>query len=127
MTTPEYIKRWWSGNLGPVTTAEVDLRAGGTWRYVMLAGGEVEVAFHGEYREVVPNERIVCTEIYEGAPGAGAALCTYTFIDQGERSTVTLLTDFPSKEMRDIVLNSGMETGLQAGWDLLEEISVSLR
>jgi len=78
-TTPELIKRWWSGGMGEVTIAEVDLRVGGAWRYVMLAGGGFEVGFHGEYREIVPNERIVCTEIYEGAPEGEGALCTYTF------------------------------------------------
>src|SRR3979411_3177786 len=67
-TTPELIKRWWSGDRGEVTSAEVDLRVGGRWRYVMTANGGFEVAFHGAYREIVPNERLVTTEIYEGAP-----------------------------------------------------------
>ncbi len=81
-TTPELIKRWWAGKRGEVTVAEVDLRVGGSWRYVMDAVGGFEVAFHGEFREIVPNERIVTTEVYEGAPeGAGAALNTITFAD----------------------------------------------
>ncbi len=67
-TTPELIKRWWSGDRGEVTSVEVDLRVGGTWRYVMVANGGFEVAFHGEYREIVPNERVVTTEVYEGVP-----------------------------------------------------------
>jgi uncharacterized protein YndB with AHSA1/START domain len=129
-TEPELIKRWWSGGLGTVTSAEADLRVGGKWRYVMTANAGFEVAFHGEYREIVPNERIVCTEVFEGAPGAdaGSSLCTYTFTDQGgERTTVTLLTEVESKEVRDAILNSGMETGVQAGWDMLEQIAISLR
>src|SRR5437879_1451205 len=65
-TTPELIKRWWSGNRGKVTSAEVDLRVGGKWRYVMTANEGFEVAFHGEFKEIVPNERIVSTEVYEG-------------------------------------------------------------
>ncbi|MDX6254796.1 MAG: hypothetical protein QOJ11_1130, partial [Frankiales bacterium] len=60
-TTPELIKRWWSGERGEVTLADVDLRVGGSWRYVMIAHGEFEVAFHGMYKEIVPNERIVST------------------------------------------------------------------
>src|SRR3979409_410741 len=68
-TTPELIQRWWSGDRGEVTIAEVDLRVGGRWRYVMTAKGGFEVAFHGEYREIVPNERIVSTEVFEGMPG----------------------------------------------------------
>src|SRR5258708_15323837 len=63
-TTPELIARWWSGGMGEVTSVDVDLRVGGAWRYVMIAGGGFEVAFHGEYREIVPNERIVCTEVF---------------------------------------------------------------
>src|ERR1700730_18424527 len=65
-TTPELVKRWWSGQRGEMTTAEIDLRVGGTWRYVMVAEGGFEVAFHGEFREIVPNERIISTEVYEG-------------------------------------------------------------
>src|SRR5688572_26386885 len=64
-TTRELVKRWWSGQRGAVTIAEIDLRVGGMWRYVMVANGGFEVAFHGEYREIVPNERIVTTEVYE--------------------------------------------------------------
>src|SRR5437764_14366270 len=69
-TTPELIKRWWSAKRGEMTIAEIDLRVGGRWRYVMVVDGGVEVAFHGEYREIVPNERIVSTEVYEGMPRA---------------------------------------------------------
>jgi uncharacterized protein YndB with AHSA1/START domain len=64
-TTPELVRRWWSGHRGQVTSAEIDLRVGGRWRYVMVANGGFEVAFHGEYREIVPDERIVNTEVYE--------------------------------------------------------------
>src|SRR5881409_2685394 len=71
-TTPELIKRWWSGDRGVVTSIDVDLRVGGTWRYVMTANEGVEVAFHGEFREIVTDERIVSTEVYEGMPDAQA-------------------------------------------------------
>ncbi len=65
-TTPDLVRRWWSGQRGEMTVAEIDLRVGGVWRYVMVATGGLEVAFHSEYREIVPNERIVSTEVYEG-------------------------------------------------------------
>ena len=68
-TTPELIRRWWAGERGNVTTAEVDLRVGGHWRYVMTANEGFEVAFHGEYREVVPAERLVHSEVDEGGTG----------------------------------------------------------
>src|ERR1700675_4650893 len=67
-TTPELVKRWWHANRGEATVAEIDLQVGGKWRYVMVAHDGVEVGFHGEYREIVPNERIVSTEVYEGLP-----------------------------------------------------------
>src|SRR5688572_2004734 len=80
-TTPELVRRWWHANRGEVTVAEIDLRVGGTWRYVSVTDDGFEVAFHGEYREIVPNERIVSTEVYEGAPGGdeSGTLNTATF------------------------------------------------
>ena len=67
-TEPELIARWWSGERGEVTSVEIDLRVGGRWRYVMTANEGFEVAFHGEFREIVPAERIVNTEAFEGSP-----------------------------------------------------------
>jgi uncharacterized protein YndB with AHSA1/START domain len=125
-TTPELIRRWWSGDRGVVTIAEVDLRVGGTWRYVMTANAGFEVAFHGEYREIIPDERIVSTEIYEGMPEAEAGH-TLTLTESGGRTTLTLLVQHTSQEHRDMHINSGMEDGLQEALDLLEQIAVSLR
>src|SRR4051794_25009177 len=81
-TTPELLKRWWSAGRGEMTVAEVDLRVGGGWRYVMVTPDGFEVAFHGEYREIVPNERIVSTEVYEAVSDA-AALDTLTLTEAG--------------------------------------------
>jgi uncharacterized protein YndB with AHSA1/START domain len=124
-TTPDLIKRWWSGDRGEVTSVEVDLRVGGTWRYVMTANAGFEVAFHGEYREIVPNERIVATEVYEGVPDA-YAITTATFTEQNGRTTVTMLVQHTSQEDRDMHINSGMEGGMQEAMDHLEEVAVSL-
>jgi uncharacterized protein YndB with AHSA1/START domain len=131
-TTPELVKRWWPGRRGEMTSAEIDLRVGGTWRYVMIAHGEFEVAFHGEFREIVPNERIVTTEVYEmpGAdalPDADAPLNIITFTEVDGRTTLTLLVQCTSKELRDTIINSGMEGGMQEGLDLLEQVAISLR
>src|SRR2546423_14836393 len=68
-TTPELVKRWWHANRGEVTIAEIDLRVGGTWRYVSVTPDGLEVGFHGEYREIVANERLVPTRGLEGMPG----------------------------------------------------------
>jgi uncharacterized protein YndB with AHSA1/START domain len=127
-TTPELVKRWWSGRRGAMTVAEIDLRVGGMWRYVMVANGGFEVAFHGEFREIVPNERIVTTEVYEMAPPeAEAPLNIVTFTEVDGRTTLTLLVQTTSKELRDTIVNSGMEAGMQEGMDLLEQVAISLR
>src|SRR5437773_8826991 len=111
-TTPELVKRWWHANRGEATIVEIDLRVGGRWRYVMVADGGLEVAFHGEYREIVPNERIVSTEIYEGMPEA-EAVDTLTFTEVSGRTLLTLLVQHKRKEFRDAHVNSGLEDGLQ--------------
>jgi uncharacterized protein YndB with AHSA1/START domain len=129
-TTPELVKRWWNAKRGEVTIAEIDLRVGGKWRYVMVADGGFEVGFHGEFREIVPNERIVSTEVFEGAPqGDGpeqGTLNTATFTEEDGRTTLTILVEAPSREIRDAIIDSGMEAGLQDALDLLEEVAVSL-
>jgi uncharacterized protein YndB with AHSA1/START domain len=124
-TTPELIKRWWSAKRGEVTIAEVDLRVGGKWRYVMMAHGTFEVGFHGVYREIVPNERIVCTEVYEGMPD-GEALNIVTFTEHDGRTTLTTLVQHSIQAHRDAHINSGMEAGMQDAYDLLEEVAQSL-
>jgi uncharacterized protein YndB with AHSA1/START domain len=128
-TTPELVKRWWSAKRGEVTIAEIDLRIGGVWRYVMVTDDGVEVAFHGEYREIVPNERIVSTEAYEGVPDpdANATLNTATFTEADGRTTLSILVEAPSKAVRDAIIDSGMEAGMQDALDLLEQVAVSLR
>jgi uncharacterized protein YndB with AHSA1/START domain len=125
-TTPELVRRWWSAGRGEVTIAEIDLRVGGKWRYVMIANEGFEVGFHGEYREIVPDERLVSTEVYEGMPD-GEALNTLTLTEADGRTTLTVLVQHSSKEHRDAHINSGMEDGLQDALNLLEEVAVSLR
>jgi uncharacterized protein YndB with AHSA1/START domain len=130
-TTPELVKRWWNAKRGEVTVAEIDLRVGGKWRYAMVTGDGFEVAFHGEYRELVPNERMVTTEVYEGAPQPygeeQGTLNTATFEEIDGRTTLTILIEAPSKDVRDAIIESGMEAGLQDALDLLEEVAISLR
>jgi uncharacterized protein YndB with AHSA1/START domain len=127
-TTPELVKRWWTANRGKAMIAEIDLRVGGKWRYVMEAEGGFEVGFHGEYREIVPNERIVSTEVYEGIPDAEAqaALNTLTLTEVDGRTTLTILVEHKDQEGRDMHINSGMEAGMQEAMDLLEQVAASL-
>ena len=128
-TEPELIKRWWAGLRGTVTSVDVDLRVGGRWRYVMEANGGFEVAFHGEYREITPQERLVNTEAFEGIPDpdGNAALVTTTLVEKDERTFMEVLVETTSKEGRDAIINSGMEGGMQESYDALEQVAISLR
>jgi uncharacterized protein YndB with AHSA1/START domain len=125
-TTPELVARWWSGERGKVTSIDIDLRVGGTWRYVMEADGGFEVAFHGEYREIVPSKRLVSTEVFEGMP-EGEAVDTLTLTEVDRRTQMSLLVQHSCKEHRDAHINSGMEDGMQEAMDALERVAVSLR
>jgi uncharacterized protein YndB with AHSA1/START domain len=124
-TTPDLIKRWWSGDRGEVTSVEVDLRPGGSWRYVMTANAGFQVAFHGEYQEIIPGERIVATEVYEGAPDA-AAVTTTSFTEHDGRTLLSILVQHISRENRDMHLSSGMEPGMQESLNHLEQVALTL-
>src|SRR5262245_18467256 len=127
-TTPELVRRWWHAKRGEMTVAEIDLREGGRWRYAMTTPDGMEVAFHGVYREVVPEERLVSTEIFEGVPNGeeGATLNTATFAEAEGRTRLTILVEAPSREIRDAIVATGMEDGLQDALDLVEEVAASL-
>jgi uncharacterized protein YndB with AHSA1/START domain len=128
-TTPELVRRWWHANRGEMTVCEIDLRVGGKWRYAMDVEGFGEIGFHGEYREIVPDERLVSTEVYEGIPDAeaNAAVDTLTLEETDGRTHMTVLVEHPTKEGRDAHIESGMEDGMQDAMDLLEKVAVSLR
>ncbi|MPZ92382.1 MAG: ATPase [Actinobacteria bacterium] len=134
-TTPELVKRWWSSDYGEMSVADIDLRVGGRWRFAMVTKDGLEVAFHGEYREIVPNERIVSTEVYEAAAEGGAdtaaaeeqaAVNTVTFTEVGGATTLTVLVQCPTNDVRDAIIDSGMEVGMQKAYDYLEQVAVSL-
>jgi uncharacterized protein YndB with AHSA1/START domain len=132
LTTPELVERWFHANRGTVKSVEIDLRVGGKWRYVSEADAFGEIGFHGEYRELVPNERIVWTEFYEGVPEGvteedATTVNTATFTEIDGRTTLTVLIQAPSKAARDAIIDSGMEAGMQDAYDLLEGVAQSLR
>jgi uncharacterized protein YndB with AHSA1/START domain len=124
-TEPDLVRRWWAGEQGEVVSIEADLRAGGRWRYLMTANGGFEVGFNGEFTEIVPDERIIRTEIFEGMPEAGA-VSTTTFSQEGDRTTVAILVQHTSRANRDAHVHSGMETGMQASLAKLEQVARSL-
>jgi uncharacterized protein YndB with AHSA1/START domain len=127
-TEVDLVRRWWAGRHGEMTVCEIDLRVGGTWRYVLVSDGQ-EVAFHGTYSDIVENERIVTTEVYEmpGADEENAPLNIVTFTEVDGRTMFELLVQCPNKEIRDMIVSSGMEVGVQQQFELLEELAISLR
>jgi len=104
-----------------VTEAQVDLRVGGRWRWVMTANGGFEVAFSGEYVEIDRPHRLVRTETFELIPDA-EAVSTMTFDELNGVTTLRILGHYPSQEHRDGAIASGMEGGLQTSLDALEEL-----
>jgi uncharacterized protein YndB with AHSA1/START domain len=125
-TTPELVRRWWHAQRGEMTSVEIDLRVGGGWRFVMVTAGGREVAFSGRYREIVPDERLVWTEIYEAMPDI-ETVQTMTLTERDGRTTMTILADHANQQDRDGVLASGMEDGMQDALSLLERVAGSLR
>ena len=124
LTTPELVKRWWGFETGEWLVCEVDLRVGGQWRFVVREG-DMEVGFHGEYREIAAPHRLVQTEVYEGAPDPypnDPALNITTLDEVDGVTTMTLVVQVPSQEIRDAILASGMEGGLQVSYDRLEDL-----
>lgn len=118
-TTPEHVNRWYSAE--PLVVCEIDLRVGGRWRYVLRAPDGSEHGFSGTYREIVPPERLVYTEGYEGLPPDRDCLVTTTFTEQNGQTTLTSLLRYRSKEDRDAHVASGMEVGMRKTLDRLEE------
>ena len=122
-TTPELVKQWWGFETGEWLVCDVDLRVGGTWRWVVKER-DMEVGFHGEYREIDRPHRLVSTEAYEGAPDpdGSSSLNIMTLDEVDGVTTMTTLVQYPSQEIRDAVLESGMESGLQVSYDRLEDL-----
>ena len=120
-TTPDIVKRWWAGDRGEVTDAQIDLRIGGRWRWVMTANGGFEVAFSGEYRVIDRPHCLVKTEVFELVPDA-EAVSTTTFDESKGVTTMRILARYPSKEHRDAAIASGMEGGVQTAFNQLEEL-----
>ena len=127
MTKPEHVKRWW-GCLGDgysVPVCEIDLRPGGRWRFVNRHP-KGEVAFHGEYREITPPSRLVFTEIFEDFPDT-VSVVTTEFADENGKTRMTATVQYPSKDVRDMVIASGMSTGAGISYDRLEDLVAELQ
>ena len=127
MTQPQHVRRWW-GRLDDehsVTLCEIDLRVGGAWRFVGR-GPRGEYAFNGVYREIEAPGRLVYTEIYEPFPDAESVV-TSTLTEEGGKTRLTITASYPSIEVRDTVLKTGMEHGAAISYDRLEDVVAGLR
>jgi len=120
-TTPELVRQWLLGPPGwTMPVCEIDLRVGGTYRYVWRHTNGNEMGMGGVYREIVVPERIVSTEKFDEAWYPGEAVGTLLLTELRGRTTVTQVVQYSSKEARDGVLKSPMESGVAAGYDRLE-------
>ncbi|MGE5183175.1 MAG: SRPBCC family protein [Acidobacteriota bacterium] len=123
MTKPELVARWWAPRShGTIDSCKADVRAGGSYRYVMKTTRGDEVAFSGTYREVTPPSRLVYTSRFEGAPGGGESVVTATFEERGGKTYVVMQEVYPSAAVRDAVIASGMEHGMRESLEQLAAV-----
>jgi uncharacterized protein YndB with AHSA1/START domain len=127
LTKPEHVRRWWGilDDKHSVPVCEIDLRVGGAWRYVGEGPEGRMPAFYGVYREIAPPERLVCTEVFEPFPDAGSVVTTVLTEENG-KTRITVTASYPSKDVRDMVLQTGMERGAAISYDRLEEVAAGL-
>jgi uncharacterized protein YndB with AHSA1/START domain/DNA-binding transcriptional ArsR family regulator len=127
VTKPELVKRWWAPKShGAMVSCEADVRVGGAYRYVMRQGNGPELAFSGTYLEVTPPTRLVYEEIFEPMKHLGAVKVTVTFEEKDGKTRIVNHSVYPSREVRDGVLASGMEHGMREAMDQLDALVVSL-
>ena len=119
-TDPKRIPEWWGPHGTTTVVDQMDVRPGGSWRFVSRSP-DGETAFRGTYREVTAPERIVQTFEWEGMPGH-VCVETATFEDLGDRTKVTTTSLFHTPEERDGMLASGMEKGLNETYARLDEL-----
>ncbi|MEP6833620.1 MAG: SRPBCC family protein [Gemmatimonas sp.] len=122
ITKPEHVVHWWGclDDRYSMRICEIDLRVGGKWRFA-LRGPDGDIpAFYGTYSEIVRPDHLVNTEFFEPFPDAGSVVMTTLTVDHGKTRLVLLCT-YPSQQVRDMVLASGMEHGAAVGYDRLEE------
>jgi len=121
ITRPEHVARWWAPRSMKMLSCEMDFRPGGAWRFVLRAPDGKDYGFRGEYREIVPPERLVQTYEFEGMPGH-VSVETATLEEQGDKTKLTVTCLYQSVEDRDGHYHSGMETGTRESHDRLAEL-----
>ncbi len=123
LTTPDLVKRWLLGPPGwTMEICEIDLSVGGAYRYLWRHPNGAEIGLRGVFAEIIPPERLVQTENFDAAWYPGQALITTTLREQGEGAALTAVLAYDSREARDIVLASAMDSGLVASYDRLDAL-----
>jgi uncharacterized protein YndB with AHSA1/START domain len=127
MTRPEHVRRWWGilDDRYSVTVCDIDLRPGGAWRFVGRHP-KGEVAFNGVYREIAPPDRLVFTEIFEPFPDVESVVSS-VFTEEDGKTRLTATCTYPSIDVRDMVVKSGMEKGAAISYDRLEDLVAELQ
>ena len=127
-TKPELVKRWMLGPPGwSMPVCEIDLRVGGTYRYVWRHDRDgTTMGMGGVYREIQAPERLVATEKFDESWYPGEAVDTIVLVEQGGKTTLTQTMRYESQETRDAVLKSPMEQGVAAGYERLDSLLQTL-
>ena len=125
-TDPQHVPHWWGQRHSTTIVDVMDVRPGGAWRFVQRDPEGNEYGFRGEYREIVPPERLVYTFEFEGMPGH-IVVETVTFEEHDGKTTVSSTSLFMSVEDRDGMVESGMESGATESWDRLAELLAQLK
>jgi uncharacterized protein YndB with AHSA1/START domain len=123
LTKPELLKRWFGPRSCPLVHSEIDLTVGGSWRSILRDPDGREMGMRGVYQEIVPPERLVSTESFDDFPGE--SLNTLSLSEQNGKTTLTITILYPSQQVRDAVINSGMEHGAAESYDRLTEYLAS--
>jgi uncharacterized protein YndB with AHSA1/START domain len=126
LTKPELLKRWFGARGWNLVVCEVDLRVGGTWHFVSRGPDGTDMGHGGVYREVVPPDRLVYTESYDDQWHPGESLVTTVLTERDGKTTLTSTVRYPSREIRDIAINSPMERGVAEGYRRLAELLAEL-
>jgi uncharacterized protein YndB with AHSA1/START domain len=122
-TKPELLKQWFGPRGYSLAVCEVDLRVGGGFRFVLRGPDGKDMGMRGVYRELAPPSRSVHTESFDDYPGESTV--TAVFTEEAGRTTLTATVTYPSQEVRDIVVKSGMEHGAAESYDKLAELLAS--
>ena len=126
MTNPEHIRKWWGAGHGTMTTCEVDLRVGGAWHFAQTAGSSGdEVSFSGHYKEIERPGRLVHTERFDNIDSPYSVIDT-TYTEQDGKTTLTATITYDSPETVQAVIDSGMESGMQASYDAIDDVLAQL-